>query len=110
MPPPAQEAEPRRSQRAVKSEQVPSSPAPSDAAGASQSSEKRERDEGAKPAQTKRARWAQKSSLGLGCAVAAPRVASPGGTPSGEAAPVHAKGGDRRPLATRAHLWPPLVT
>ena len=30
--------------------------------------------------------------------------------PSGEAAPVHAKGGDRRPLATRAHLWPPLVT
>ena len=66
-PAPAQEAEPRRSQRAVKSEQAPPSAAPPDAAGADQSltcqgTEKRTRDEGAKPAptlaKTKRARSA----------------------------------------------------
>ena len=90
--PPAQEAEPGRTQRAVESKQALPSPAPSDAAGsgASRSSEKRKRDEGAKLTQTKRARWAQKSGLGLSCAVAAPRVASPGGTePRGRSCASH---------------------
>ena len=85
--PPAQEAEPRRTQRAVKSKQAPPSPAPSDAAGASKSSEKRKRDEGAKLAQTKRARWAQ--SPAWAWAVPWPRPVRPRRmTPSGEAAPL----------------------
>ena len=85
--PPAQEAEPRRSQRPVRSEQAPPSPAPSDAAGASKSSEKRKRDEGAKLAQTKRARWAQ--SPAWAWAVPWPRPVRPRRmTPSGEAAPL----------------------
>ena len=84
-PSPAQEAEPRRSQRAVRPEQAPPSPAPpDDAAGADQShtcqsTEKRKRDEGAKLAPTfsqiKRARRAQSRAGRPGqCRGRAPRA------------------------------------
>ena len=84
-PSPAQEAEPRRSQRAVRPEQAPPSPAPpDDAAGADQShtcqsTEKRKRDEGAKLALTfSQIKWARRAQSRAGrpgqCRGRAPRV------------------------------------